>query len=233
MRVGLMSLSLIGLACVHVPPDRPMPGASGMDVQTAGMSQMELFEEYESRRFKPTVITRTHVSRTKHSTRVYRTKDRTALAQGGEAFTLAQYLPTLHAEGIAKDIVDPTPYLAEARLISGAWTFAGILAGTYVLTRSIENDSDEEMMNSLSYAGGLYLLGYVGGYVHGMVVSEPGRAMQKRAVKERKMWARTFNLGVAKKLGLGENRGRMIQELAPKKIDQNQGVNGVSGARHK
>ena len=46
-----------------------MPGASGMDVQTAGMSQMELFEEYESRRFKPTVIMRTHVSRTKHSTR--------------------------------------------------------------------------------------------------------------------------------------------------------------------
>jgi hypothetical protein len=189
-------------ACATAPPVLPRPGASRLQVDPT-LSRLERFEAYDQLKFSPTVIQRTVVRSGRHGTSVRTYRDRTALAQGGEAFSLGQYLPTLQAEGIATDVEDPTPHMAKAALVGTLWGTAGLIAGSVVLIRGLDEDggpqSEDKLMNTLLLSTSLYVGGYIVGMIHGLVVSKPAREAMERAISQRAGWARTFNRGVAKK----------------------------------
>ena len=205
---GLVFLGIF-IGCAPAYLRKPLSGASALELEPT-LTKQERIDVLEAHAMG--IATQTTITRSDGGSSIK--VDETLLTQGETVYEMSEYLPVLHAEGIAKNVEAPQVYTEQAKMVDMAWIGGGLLAGTALLmaqwieiqSQPVAPGRDEKELaavgTSLLVAGA----GFVGGQVHSEYIRKPVYKIRDEAKRKRIGWIRDFNEGLIGKLGLSPVR---------------------------
>ena len=229
IRFALCIPFLAGTACIPKVKHVSNPPREMTELTPAETPQ-EREKQYLQHQFVAAEETTTVTTTSEHGTDVSQTQDLTSLLQDGSYYELEDYLPALHAAGIALGTTNPLEYYddinkssrwsrtAAAALVLGPVIGVVMRADCGESPSDLGSDGEKQIdvyndcqtgrslpvlygtLGGVAVAGGLGFLGIP----RFMKATEPRREAKTQAEKNRAAWAQEWNRQLEEKLAVEE-----------------------------